>query len=336
MDETSPYSASSRRCPQADSPGPRRAGLLVAVVAAAIPFSARAFEPERSAFSIAVNGLEIPYRVFGIYVLPGETVELAPLQTHGAPPIDVAAAGVAGAVPTSAGWTWRAPEQPGATTLTVSSASDSLTLNVFVLVPSSGVKEQRINGYRIGKYPAEPLNGNALYLPPDGFIELTDENADLRVSPHFTLAQFPSKQSGALPKYLVLREQLLLKLELLLEEVNRQGIATDTFTIMSGYRTPFYNAAIKNVPYSRHVFGGAADIYIDVAPRDDVMDDLNRDGRLDHRDAQFLYRIADKLFNDSRNQALIGGMGVYRSNAVHGPFLHIDARQQRARWGALP
>jgi hypothetical protein len=334
MDAMSPSSASSRRCPRPEYPGRRRAGLLVAVLAAMIPIGARAFEPERAAFSIEVNGLEIPYRVFGIYVLPGETVELAPMQGRGELSIDVA--GSAGPAPTSAGWTWRAPEKPGATTLTVTSASDILTLNVFVLVPSSGVNDQRINGYRVGAYPAEPLNGNSLYLPPDGFIELTDESEDLHVSPHFTLSQFPSKQSGALPKYLVLREQLLLKLELLLEEVNRQGIAADTFTIMSGYRTPFYNAAIKNVPYSRHVFGGAADIYIDVAPRDDIMDDLNRDGRLDHRDAQFLYRIADKLFNEPRNQALIGGMGVYQANAVHGPFLHIDARQQRASWGALP
>jgi len=179
-------------------------------------------------------------------------------------------------------------------------------------------------------------SGEALYLPPDGYIELTEDNADLKLSPHFKLSQFPSKQSSNYPKYLVLREQLLLKLELLLEQVNREGIAADTFTVMSGYRTPYYNAAIKNVPYSRHVFGGAADIYVDVSPRDDVMDDLNRDGRFDYRDAQYLYEIADRLFGDPRLATLRGGLGVYRSNAAHGPFLHVDARQQRARWGLLP
>ncbi|HEY5622313.1 MAG TPA: D-Ala-D-Ala carboxypeptidase family metallohydrolase, partial [Gammaproteobacteria bacterium] len=64
-----------------------------------------------------------------------------------------------------------------------------------------------------------------------------------------------------------------------------------------GYRTPFYNRAIGNVPNSRHVFGGAADIFLDRAPRDGQMDDINFDGIEDFRDAQRLYQIAHELFS---------------------------------------
>jgi hypothetical protein len=61
-----------------------------------------------------------------------------------------------------------------------------------------------------------------------------------------------SKQPGGYPKYLVLRERLLLKLEMLLEEAARAGLPVTTFQIMSGYRTPYYNRSIGNeTRYSR-------------------------------------------------------------------------------------
>jgi len=108
------------------------------------------------------------------------------------------------------------------------------------------------------------------------------------VSPHFKLGQFLCKQPGGFPKYLVLDEILVLKLELILEELNRRGHAADTLHIMSGYRTPYYNKAIGNVDYRRHLWGKAADIFIDAAPADDMMDDLNRDGAVDKKIEVFL------------------------------------------------
>lgn len=315
-------------------------GLLGAamLVLAAQPIGVSAFESGRAGFAVRVNELQIPYRIFAVYVLPGEVLEIVPprMEPDGPGPFSVTASGGGRAEPSADGWRWRAPDAPGSAEILVERAGERIELNAVVLYPSSQVSAQKLNGYRLGDYPAEPLNGSALYLSPDGFVELNHDNADLQLSPHFKLSQFPSKQSTANPRYLVLREQLLLKLELLLERVNDEGYAADTFTVMSGYRTPYYNAAIKNVPYSRHVYGGAADIFIDVAPRDGVMDDLNGDGRLDYRDAQHLYRIADQLFGEPRYAALRGGMGVYGANAAHGAFLHLDARQLRARWGALP
>jgi hypothetical protein len=309
-----------------------RIPVAVAIAACSLVASVvnAAFDPGRAAFSLTINDdLVVPFRVFAIYVLPGERLEIAGSEA-------IAAADAENLAQTSTGrWTWVAPMNPGAAALIFTDGLDEIRLNAVILHPASEVRDGSLLDYRIGAYPA-PLRGDRAYLPPDGFIELTADLLDLQLSPHFSLRQFPSKQSTALPKFLVLRESLLLKLELLLERVNEAGVETDAFTVMSGYRTPMYNRSIGNGQHSRHIYGGAADIYIDVAPRDDIMDDLNRDGRSDFRDAQWLYRIADELFSRPDNRQFRGGLGVYRSTSTHGPFLHVDARGVRARWGLIP
>lgn len=300
-----------------------------ALIPMAASFAAT-FDSGRAAFSLTVNDdLVIPYRVFAVYVLPGERLQLA------APG---ATARAAQGVMTAAGpglWQWSAPAEPGVAELVFEAARDRIQINALVLHPARRITDGQLNGYTIGSYPLA-LRGDPVYNPPDGFFELNAATLDIAVSPHFRLGQFPSKQSTDLPKYLVLREHLLLKLELLLEHVNASGIETDSFTVMSGFRTPVYNRAIGNGQHSRHIYGGAADIYVDVSPRDDVMDDLNGDGALDYRDAQFLYRLADELFRRPENAHLMGGQGVYRATSAHGPFLHVDARGFRARWGLIP
>lgn len=131
----------------------------------------------------------------------------------------------------------------------------------------------------------------------------------------------------------MLRERLLLKLEYLLEKVNQQGRQVPTFYVMSGFRTPFYNKSIGNVKYSRHCWGGAADIFIDVDPKDGVMDDLNGDGVIDVKDAMVMYEWVDGMNKNKDYRGFIGGLGLYRRTPNHGPFVHVDVRGFRARWG---
>lgn len=309
--------------------------LSVIVLSALLCPTVLAYESGRAGFSVRVNDIVIPYRVFAIYALPGEILAIEALEPDGIPE---AFAGGKSIEPAKASrWSWAAPTDPGVNSLIIMSGADEIQLNIVVMHPASAVVDGRLSGYRIGRYPREPLGGDPVYSPPDGFVELNDDTESLRLSPHFRLSQFPSKQSpDRYPKYLVLRESLLLKLELLLEDINKRGIEAETLTIMSGYRTPFYNAAIGNVKYSRHVYGGAADIYIDVAPRDGNMDDINGDGRGNYRDAQQLYLWANALFRRPEHSRLAGGLGVYRRNPAHGPFLHVDARGRRARWGLIP
>jgi hypothetical protein len=208
-----------------------------------------------------------------------------------------------------------------------------MTLNVFVLTPAAGILEGNLNGFTIGSYPRRPMGGLPIYRPPQGFVEVTLENVDTRVSPHFTLGQFLCKQDGGFPKYVVLQERLLLLLETLLREVNERGWSCETLHIMSGYRTPSYNAAIDNVPYSRHLWGGAADVFIDADPADGRMDDLNADGVIDKADADTLFDFIEDLIDRDGLESFVGGLGSYGTTDRHGPFVHVDVRGRRARWG---
>ena len=126
--------------------------------------------------------------------------------------------------------------------------------------------------------------------------------------------------------------EILNKLEYLLVQVNKKGFYADTFHIMSGYRTPYYNKMLGNVELSRHVFGDAADIYIDVNPRDGQMDDLNGDGRVNIKDANLLYNTVEESYNNREYKEYIGGLGLYRKTSSHSPFIHIDTRGYKARW----
>ncbi len=291
------------------------------------------FDEGKLSFSVRFRDETVPYRVFFTTAMPGEPLRVSVLGRG--TDYDVAApAGRLRRLEPLA-WEWRAPDTARLVPLTLTRAStgETMTLNVFVLVPLGRVRNGALNGYRIGAYPTVALRGLDIYRPPRGLMEVTPENQDTWVSPHFQLRQFLCKQAGGWPKYVVLRERLLRKLEYLLAEVNWAGHRADTFFVMSGYRTPYYNAAIKNVKYSRHQWGGAADIFIDESPRDGVMDDLNGDGRIDVEDAGVLYDLVDRQQGKKEFEPFIGGLGRYRTTASHGPFIHVDARGFRARWG---
>jgi hypothetical protein len=208
---------------------------------------------------------------------------------------------------------------------------DSVTLQAFVVVPYDRLRGELLNGYRIGRYPEQPPRGLAGNGPPAGFVEVTRENEDVLVSPHFRLKQFLCKQPAGSRKYVVLNERLPLALEYALERVNAAGYRVTTFHILSGYRTPAYNRSLGNVRYSEHQWGAAADIFID-EDGDGRMDDLNGDGRSDIRDAEVLYRLLDSAAARPEARGLIGGLGKYPSTAAHGPFVHVDVRDGKARW----
>jgi uncharacterized protein YcbK (DUF882 family) len=162
---------------------------------------------------------------------------------------------------------------------------------------------------------------------------VTKHNQDTKVSPHFRLKQFLCKEdtTSEFPKYVVLKERLLLKLEAILERVNALGYHVDTLHVLSGYRTPYYNHAIGDVLYSMHQWGSAADVYIDKDNKGN-MDDLNHDGRIDAADSRLLYDAIEKMLADPSFTKFEGGMGWYPGTSAHPPFVHVDVRGLRARW----
>lgn len=287
---------------------------------------------ERVDFSIRIKGQVTNSEIVSTSVLPGETLSFEMIAPGWSEPFQAKAGKGRLTRVSPRQWQWEAPAEPGTYRIRInhSREDDTVDLNVFVLVPYSRLQGGTLNGYRIGKYPARPLNGNPAYAPPRGFIEVTAKNNGTNVSPHFELKEFVAKQAGNYPRYVVLDERLPVALEAVLERVNQQGIPASKFQIMSGYRTPFYNAAIDNVQYSMHQWGGAADIYID-ENRDGRMDDLNRDGVVDKRDAAVLYNLIETLIRQ-RPDLGIGGLGEYSATSAHGPFVHIDVRKGRARW----
>lgn len=297
--------------------------------------AAQGFTTGKAGFAVRVRDEVIDYRTFGIYVMPGEVVDLevvAPPDPAGDYLLDAPQGELLAASAT--GWSWRAPRTPGLYPLALAApgTGGTMQLQVFVLVPATQMRGELLNGYRIGRYPEQPLRGLASYLPPRGFVEVTAANAATPLAPHFTLGQFVCKQAGGYPKYVVLRERLLAKLELLLERANERGHRAGSFHVMSGYRTPFYNHAIHNVRYSRHIYGDAADIFIDERPHDGMMDDLNGDGLVSFRDADVLRDLVEEMTVRPWYAPFVGGLGRYRKNAAHGPFVHVDARGYRARW----
>lgn len=232
-------------------------------------------------------------------------------------------------------WMWKAPEKPGLYPIRIlhPNRQNTVTLNVFVLVPKHQIRGGYLKGYPIGKYPNKPYKNLQDYLPPAGLIEVTKENEETWLSPHFQLGQFVCKGEGGYPKYVILKEKLLLKLETILQSLSYDGFECETLSILSGYRTPHYNKAIGNVEYSRHIYGGAADIFIDVHPRDGMMDDLNKDDRIDFQDAKILYDHINFLSDHPDFHLSQGGLGAYDETQSHGPFVHVDVRGYRARWG---
>ena len=128
-------------------------------------------------------------------------------------------------------WKWTAPERPGTYLVTVEGpgTKDAIAVHAFVMVPAAEVKGGLLNGYRIGAYPP-PLHGSPVYRPPPGFVEVTRENQDTKLSPHFQLKQFLCKEdtTKTFPKYVVVQEKLPLKLEAVLERVNELGFTVDT------------------------------------------------------------------------------------------------------------
>jgi len=129
----------------------------------------------------------------------------------------------------------------------------------------------------------------------------------------------------------VLHERLLLALEFILLHVRQAGFKVETLAILSGYRTPFYNDNLENKTYSRHLYGDAADIFID-ADHDGKMDDLDEDGDIDIYDVKILYDFIDRLSAQADYQPFTGGLGLYKKTAAHSGFVHVDTRGTKARW----
>jgi hypothetical protein len=295
-------------------------------IASTTSFAFASADETRRAFAIEFQGIKSDLSIITTSILPGTKLRVKATAAASATTGHMALVGN--------DWVWTAPREPGLAVLSFERGGETITLNVFVLTPFENGEETALNGYRIGAYRQTLFRGMQSYAAPRGFIDLSHGPADLKIAPHFTLGQFICKQQpGHDPTYLLIRPATVLKLETLLEAANAKGWEGNTFYVMSGFRTPFYNASIGNkTTSSRHLYGGAADIWLD-SDGDGRMDDLNGDGVINKDDARALGNLASELAATGGSNWPTGGIGVYGANAAHGPFVHIDARGYQARWG---
>ncbi len=263
----------------------------------------------------------------------GEQILAGPLPTG----TSVRFSGPAAAESTAAGAT--APRRSGVWSLALIVGAAIRPVDQFSLItltPFSEKRRGKIGPYNIGSWPYERGGKprSPKFAPPAGFIEVTRANQNTYVSEHFRLRDFLTHDQVAVwPKYLVLDTKLIDKMELVLSDLAERGISTKGVRVMSGFRTPQYNTgggdARGRSSLSRHMYGDASDIFID-NNGDGNMDDLNRDGRVNIRDARVIEAAVDRV--ERAHPALVGGCGVYTGNSSHGPFVHIDTRGYRARW----
>lgn len=299
-------------------------GALVLCAMIGYSGTAYAFSPETVGFATRVNENVNSLRIFSAFVLPDESLSFEVIPTPKEHEYTLEAPEGAAVKMSPLRWSWRAPARTGLypVKITQTDTGKMMTVNAFVMVPYDHMKNGHINGYNIGQYPNPRSSG---YQLPRGFIEVTAETGEALVTPHFKLKQFLCKQSGTFPKYVVVRERLLQKLETTLAEVNKRGFRVEGFHIMSGYRTPAYNRSLGNVKFSRHLLGEAADILLEGKGKLAT----NRGAVLS---AAALYRIIDQAHRESKDSSLIGGLAKYPSNHSHGQFVHVDVRGFMARW----
>jgi uncharacterized protein YcbK (DUF882 family) len=298
---------------------------LSAALGVAVTRAHAAAESPPNAFILPVTGAErlpprpsVPTFAFGDTMLGASGA----LRAHFASRAEVASLALGDTAPPSESWS-------------VPGGIDGHPFTFLPMRPFHNKLGSWIGEYLVGYWPAERRRiRSSAYANPSDFIEVTPANEDTYVSEHFRLRDFLTHdQANVWPKYLVLREALLDKLELVLTDLAHRGIDTHHVIVLSGFRTPAYNMALGDASgrarESRHQYGDAADIIID-ADGDGRMDDLNLDGRVDERDVRVIERAVERV--EHEYPELAGGLGLYDAMGPHGPFAHIDVRGEVKRW----
>lgn len=278
--------------------------------------------PSEPSVVLSVDGEEMPRCRTSFLVMPGDSVLLsAPGASQWSFSAGTPASAQGGSV------TWTSPRCHGV--FSVSVTADSAVTDYAILVPveSCRWRTQTLNSFPIGCYGE---SGDRSRIP-SYFIELTPSSMGTRLSTHFTLGEFLGHVEGDFPQYMVLDLALIDKLEAVIEGVEAGYPETVDINVMSGFRTPAYNSAIGNeTDFSMHLYGKAADIWIESFPPNNLMDDVDRNKRVDVGDGEFLVDLVRRI--EVGGEVSVGGASAYRWTPQHGPFVHIDVRGRPAFW----
>lgn len=126
------------------------------------------------------------------------------------------------------------------------------------------------------------------------------------VTPHFTAEEFACHDGTDYPAEWVEERlrPLCEALEAIRAEVSSQRVVDIAIAVISGYRTPAWNARVKGAKHSRHVEGDGADVRaMGLSPKE-------------------LHAVALRLHRQGRIR--IGGLGLYKG------WVHVDVRPRPA------
>ncbi|MBC8085649.1 MAG: hypothetical protein H7Z40_00170 [Phycisphaerae bacterium] len=219
------------------------------------------------------------------------------------------------------------PLEPGFYELVVTRAGVHqriLEPRLAVTVPFELKLGSSLNGYRIGRYPAEWSRDESAERPA-GFAEVREAEMGFKLTEHLHVRDFITHdRQTTWPKYAAIDPRVLDKIELVMRELSRRrGDDRIDFKVEvhSGFRTPDHNAGVEgSARDSRHLYGDAADVAIDA----------DGDGRLTIFDAYRVEMAVDWV--ERLHPELAGGLGVYSGRRFPTPYCHIDARGERKRW----
>ncbi len=278
--------------------------------------------PSGPAFGISVNGIPLQPHMMAFTAFPHETVTLSYRDSLNWSVPDLGFTG------TGKEFSFNLPGSHGTYTVT---ASDSETVQDYIMVVPLNTAQFRtntLNSFPIGFYGDGNTRDN---LPDRGFIELWPGTFDARISTHLTFSDFLGHTEGGWPQYMVLDLRLVHKLECVFEQVALLYPEARSIHCISGFRTPAYNAAIGNdTGFSLHLYGAAADFWIEGWPDNDLIDDLDRNKRIDVYDGEFIVEVTRAL--EAAGEVATGGASAYRWIPTHGPFVHLDTRGSAAVW----
>lgn len=277
--------------------------------------------PAEPAFSLVVNGSPLAPGMASFIAEAGSLVRVSCSD-----PVDWSFADTQGS---GLDFSFTLSRSHGVFTLTAQSGSAIQQWAVIVPVSGSRMRTTTLNSYPMGFFGGtEAVTRRNI---PERFIELNGSTIGTRLSTHFTISDFLCTIRGDWPQYMALDLQLVQKLEALLALVKTHYPEARDIHIISGFRTPAYNAAIGNeTDTSLHLYGKAADFWIEGWPANNLMDDVDRNKRIDVYDGEYLIGLVRAL--EARGEVAAGGASAYRWTESHGPYVHVDTRGSAARW----
>ncbi|MCD4706823.1 MAG: hypothetical protein K8S62_03705 [Candidatus Sabulitectum sp.] len=278
--------------------------------------------PANPAFAISVNNVQLQPHMMAFTASPGEQVTLSCADSLSWSIPTLALSG------TGTEFRFTLPRSHGTYTVT---ASDTASVQEWIMIiplDKAQFRTASINSFPVGFYG----DGNSRdHLPGRGFIELWPDVFNARISTHLSFSDFLGHTEGGWPQYMVLDLRLVHKLECVLEEIALSYPEARGIHCISGFRTPVYNAAIGNdTGFSLHLYGAASDFWIEGWPANNLIDDLDRNKRIDVFDGEFIVAAARRL--EAAGEVAVGGASAYRWITSHGPFVHLDTRGSAAVW----